>query len=75
MVRAETAVREALALLRDAAAEADYCGPPVEPVELVAAHIAEIRVAVRNWMIDEALRRPPKPRPVVSRATVRRLIE
>jgi hypothetical protein len=75
VAHAEKDCREALELLRAATAEADYCGPPLEPLERVAASIAEIRVTIRNWAIDEALRRPPKRYPVVSRATVRKLIE
>jgi hypothetical protein len=75
VAHAEKDCREALELLRQATAEADYCGPPLEPVEGVAASIAEIKVQIRDWAIDEALRRPPKRRPVVSRATVQGLIK
>jgi hypothetical protein len=75
VVRAETRLREALELLREATAEPQYCGPPLEAVEQVAARVAELRPLIRNWAIDEALRRPPKRHPVVSRATVRKLIE
>jgi hypothetical protein len=75
VVRAETRLHEALKLLGETAAEPDYCGPALKPFEQVAAHIAELKVLIRNWAIDEALRRPPKCHPVVSRATGRKILE
>jgi hypothetical protein len=52
---------ELAAILRQAAAEPGYCGPDVEPVERVAGDLAVVRSAVHNWVLDEALRRRPRP--------------
>ena len=55
---AEKAWREALELVREAAAAPGYSGPALEEVERVGAAIAQ----VRNWTLDEQIRRASRPR-------------
>jgi hypothetical protein len=55
---AEKAWREALELVREAAAVPGYSGPALEEVERVGAAIAQVRGQVRNWTLDEP-RQPP----------------
>jgi hypothetical protein len=44
------------AILRQAAAEPGYGGPAIDVVEQVGANIARIRIAVRDWPLNMALR-------------------
>jgi hypothetical protein len=53
---------QVLALVREAAAKPDYSGPPPAAVEQVAGAIAALRTQVRNWTLDEQLRRASRPR-------------
>jgi hypothetical protein len=64
---------EALDLVRQAAATPGYSGPPLEDLERVAADIAEIRVQLRDWMIDEVVRDRIAPRR--AKGSRRRLLE
>ena len=59
---AEKAWREALELVREAAAVPGYSGPALEEVERVGAAIAQVRGQVRNWTLDEQIRRASRPR-------------
>jgi hypothetical protein len=76
VVRADAAWREALEVLREAAAIPDYRGPDLQAFERVAAGIDEARAEIRNWGLEESLREPPRRsgRPGVSRPAVRQLI-
>lgn len=49
--------REALDLLRQAAAAPDYLGPPIAGIEQIDTALAELRTQIRNWVIDEQIRR------------------
>jgi hypothetical protein len=77
VVRADAAWREALDLVRAAAAQPGYRGPALEDLERVGAAIAEVRGQIRNWTLDEALlrgqRRAARPRP--ARPAVKKLID
>jgi hypothetical protein len=77
MAIAEHRWREAVELLREAAAAPGYSGPPFEVVERMAVLIAEVRGQVQNWHLDEALlrgqRRAARPRP--TRPAVKKLID
>jgi hypothetical protein len=42
--------------VRQAAAEPGYGGPAIDVVEQVGANIARIRIAVRDWPLNMALR-------------------
>jgi hypothetical protein len=53
---------EALELVRQASAQAGYSGPDVQAVERIAAAIAELRAQVKNWSLDEQVRRASRPR-------------
>jgi hypothetical protein len=61
LVRAEATWRELTEVVRAAAALPDYVGPDVGAFERVADDIAALRLEVRSWGIDEALRRRPRP--------------
>jgi hypothetical protein len=63
---AEQRWRQAVELLREAAAAPGYSGPPLEVVERMAVVMAEIRGQVLNWQIEEHARRASRPR-VMSR--------
>ena len=76
LVRAETALREAIELARAAAALPDYCGPAniADDIERAAADLARLRTPqLRNWAIAENLAHSPVPRLVAprARATIR----
>jgi hypothetical protein len=62
VVRAEKDWQEAVELVRQAAARPGYSGPPLAAVEQIAAGMAEVRDQVRNWHLDEQLRRASRPR-------------
>jgi hypothetical protein len=64
---------EVLDLVRQAAAAPGYSGPPLGSVERIAAGIAEIRVQLRDWMIDEVVRDRVAPRR--AKGSRRRLLE
>jgi hypothetical protein len=74
--RAEKDWREAVELVREAAALPGYRGPALEDLERVAAAMAAVRALVANWHLDEALlrdqRRAARPRP--PRPAVKKLI-
>ena len=61
LVRAEASWREVLELVCAAAAQPNYVGPDVGSFERIAVDIAALRLEVRSWGIDEALRRRPRP--------------
>ena len=61
LVRAEATWRELTEVVRAAAALPDYVGPDVGSFERIAEDIAALRLEVRSWGIDEALRRRPRP--------------
>jgi hypothetical protein len=50
-------LREARELLRAAAAAPDYLGPPIAAIEQLEAGLTELRGQMRNWIIDEQIRR------------------
>jgi hypothetical protein len=52
----------ALAVMRSAASQPNYTGPKPDKIEQIAAALAEVRATIRDWAIDEALSRPPRPR-------------
>ena len=72
VVRAQTALAEAIELVRAAAAAADYHGPAnlVEDIERVAAGLGAVRTSLRDWAIEQNLAHPPVPR-LVSRSASR----
>jgi hypothetical protein len=73
VLRAEKDWHEALELVRQAAAAPGYWGPPLEDLEQIAAGIGEIRVQLRDWMIDEVVRDRIAPRR--AKGSRRRLME
>jgi hypothetical protein len=56
MAIAERRWREALELLREAAAAPGYSGPPLDVVERMLTLMSEIRGQVQNWQLDENIR-------------------
>jgi hypothetical protein len=48
--------------VRQAAAAPGYSGPDVRAFEQIAAGIAKISNEIRNWGLDEQLRRASRPR-------------
>lgn len=71
VVRAQTALAEAIEMVRATAAAADYHGPAnlVEDIERVAAGLGAVRTSLRDWAIEQNLAHPPVPR-LVSRSAV-----
>jgi hypothetical protein len=61
LLKAEASWREVLELVRAAAAQPNYAGPEVGSFERIAEDIGALRVEIRSWGIDEALRRRPRP--------------
>jgi hypothetical protein len=55
-------MKEAVELLRSAAAAPGYSGPPLDVVERMAGVIAEIRSQVQAWSIEEQRRHARRPR-------------
>lgn len=49
-------LREALELLREAAAAPDYLGPPLAGVERIDAALAEFRGQIQTWVLDANIR-------------------
>jgi hypothetical protein len=66
--------REAVELLRTAAAAPGYCGPPLDVVERMAGVIAEVRDQIKAWSIEEQRRRTNRPR-IATRPVKRALAE
>jgi hypothetical protein len=58
---ADRRMKEALELLRQAAAAPSYCGPDVEVVERVVGVFAQIRKQVADWSLEEQRRYANRP--------------
>lgn len=73
---AEKSWREALELVREAAAQPGYAGPALDQLERIAAGIAEVRDQVKSWGLDEQLRRASRPRRATrgQSRTIRRVV-
>jgi hypothetical protein len=54
--------REALELMRQAAAAPDYCGPSIAAIEQIDVALAALRDQVLGWQIAEHQRRAARPR-------------
>jgi hypothetical protein len=61
LLRAEATWLEVVELARTAGAQPNYCGPDVASFERIADDISALRVEIRSWAFDEALRRPSSP--------------
>jgi hypothetical protein len=67
-------MKEALELLRQAAAAPSYSGPDVEVVERLVGVFAEIRQQVDDWSFEEQRRRANRPR-IASRGQSRAILK
>jgi hypothetical protein len=59
---AERRWREAVELVREAAAAPDYSGPPLDVIERMTELMVEIRKQVQNWHLDAQIRDTSRPR-------------
>jgi hypothetical protein len=69
--RADVRMKQALALVREAAAAPDYLGPPVESVERAAAAVAEILAEVKVWKFAALARQESRPQRTAKQAIAR----